>query len=333
MNELEQVWPSVATDWLSANGYRTRMVEPITGGYAATLYRLEVNTPTGAACTLVYKRLTSERQAEWVLYQTVLRGRTELIPHVVACLQSDTETGILMQDEGPTLKSVLAPLDPLAQRPLLEQAATWLADLHVHYEHHVAALVVQGLQPTYPIASAASWSEWAIEELHRLCEDACAPLLDVSQVRALDSMRAWFYPRYPRWLAGRCTLTHGDPHHENLLVAHSGFRLIDWEATCVAVPQRDLAIFLQDILDESLHAAVTSAYFNHLQANGWKTTEPSFLRSFAAVFFDNTLMMLGWEVHKYYGGYLSQEELARIMRVKLHWLAASFAQLQDDSLE
>ncbi len=35
-------------------------------------------------------------------------------------------------------------------------------------------------------------------------------------------------------------LTHGEPHVENVLVTPTGMRLIDWDTTLIAPPERDL---------------------------------------------------------------------------------------------
>lgn len=333
MQADDQTLPSFVLDWLGQNGYQVNRVKRLIGGYAATLYRLSVSARDAKTCSLIYKHLTADRRQELTLYDQVLYGRSDLIPRVLACFREADSAGILMVDEGPTLKAWCQTLSRAPRQRKLEDAVRWLADLHIRCEAWLPELVGRGLQSTYPVSSAVTWAGYAIVALQGLSADETCDFVSEAQVQEIVRMSDWFYERYPHWLAGRTTLTHGDAHHGNIVCTENAFLLIDWEATCVAVPQRDLAIFLQDVLDATVHEAVKRAYFEHLRAAGWETTSHAFAQSFEAVFFDNTLMMLGWEIQQYHKGYLTRVEIAEITRVKMSWLATSFAQLQDGTLE
>lgn len=324
----DQCLPPMIRDWLVTQHWRVHVVEPLVGGFAARLFRMDATTPAGERRYWIYKHLAHDRKQELTLYSTVLHGRSDLIPEIVVCLSQGDETGILMADCGLTLKHALALQPSTGRLQLLASAVTWLADLHIRCEGQLLDLVASGLTAAYPVHSSISWADFALVQLQWIADDQLGQGLLPMPMTKLQEMRDWFYPRYTQWLCGRVTLTHGDPHHENMICAQGAFRLIDWEATCVAVPQRDLAIFLQDVLDGSQHEALSQVYQARLRSAGWDVDDPDFRLSFAAVFFDNTLMMLGWEIHKYRQGYLTQPEILRITRVKLCWLQTSFAQLQ-----
>ncbi|MHB1682386.1 MAG: phosphotransferase family protein [Bacilli bacterium] len=152
-------------------------------------------------------------------------------------------------------------------------------------------------------------------------------VVDASVVSEIGAMMAWFYPRYPGFMDGRTTITHGDPHLENLLFQHGRFCLIDWEYTAVAVPSRDLAILLQDVLEDDMRHSLRTVYWDRLRQNGWRVDDDAFEIGYQACLFDNTLMMLGWEVSKYRNGHLNQPELEVIVATKLRWLRECFRRL------
>jgi|GEM_PF-3418902 len=152
-------------------------------------------------------------------------------------------------------------------------------------------------------------------------------VVDASILSEISAMMEWFYPRYPGFMAGRTTITHGDPHLENLLFQHDHFCLIDWEYTAVAVPSRDFAILLQDVLDDDMRHSLRTTYWDRLRQNGWRVDEDAFETTYQACLFDNTLMMLGWEVSKFRNGHLNQPELEVIVATKLRWLRECFRRL------
>ncbi len=152
-------------------------------------------------------------------------------------------------------------------------------------------------------------------------------VVDASILSEISVMMEWFYPRYPGFMDGRTTITHGDPHLENLLFQHGRFCLIDWEYTAVTVPSRDFAILQQDVLDDDMRNSLRTTYWDRLRQNGWRVDDDAFEIAYQACLFDNTLMMLGWEVSKYRNGHLNQPELEVIVATKLRWLRECFRRL------
>ncbi len=327
MNKVK-ILPSGLQTWLSEHGWRARSVTPITGGYAATLYRLTLMDEFGEIKSAVYKKLAEGRANEAVFYKGALSATPELVPAIYGWVETADEIGILMEDCGVAFKSILRTVPQVERMAWQKRAVAWLADQHSHYEDRLPVMMAAGLPATYPVHSSVEWAQMAFDRLDELA-DAARPdiALAPADVLRVREMAAWFYPHYPAWLEGRVTLTHGDPHLENLLVADGRFRLIDWEAACVALPQRDLAVLLQDVLRASERTALETTYFDRLRLHGWDVDSQDFADSYAAFFFDNTLMMLGWEIHKFMTGHLSSAEIAAIVEVKLRWLDDAFARL------
>ena len=321
--------PPGLTAWLTEHGWQLAHAKPIVGGYAARLYRLHLYDQRGMSRRAIYKMLATNRSQEVKWYRYVFTQVPELIPKVFGYVKNDSEEGILMEDCGVTVKSFIRNYPPHEQTAWLKNVLRWLGDMHIAYEPKLSSLVKKGLLATYPVHSSVTWAQSAIAHIKKLAE-ASTPMIPLTRDDAdqVAAMSEWFYPRYAQWLRGRVTLTHGDPHLENILVEGDRFRLIDWEATCAAIPQRDLAILLQDVLIQDQNATLQKFYFSHLGANGWDVNTQDFKDSFQAVYFDNTLMMLGWEINKYREGYLSSDEITVIVNAKLQWLRTSYAQLR-----
>ena len=201
---------------------------------------------------------------------------------------------------------------------MLRQATELLADLHAGLAEQAQSWLREGKTTVYPFHSSVQWAEEALQEL---------ATLDADVMRELRAIADWFYPQFPAWMSGRQAFTHGDPHMENILLDGGRYRLIDWEWSSVAVPQRDLAILLQDVLDEGLQGEAYAHYRQALSERGWDTESAGFHRAYVACLLDNTLMMLGWEAGKYKNGYLSREEFAEITRFKIELIRGCAAEL------
>lgn len=326
---MEDMVPIGLQVWCRRHGWQITRADPIVGGYAATLYHLVVSDSERKTKVLIYKKLLPERQREVAVYREVMRDFPELFPTVYGYVEEAGEVGLLMEVGGTPLKFHLSTLDFDDQADLLTRAVRWLADLHQQFATHLPYLIEKGLEAQYPVDSSVAWANDAVAKLQNIAKIKSIGNLTQQAAVKVKAMSDWFYPRYADWLRGRVTLTHGDSHLENLLVTATGFQLIDWEAACAAVPQRDLAVFVQDVLDDRLYERVVKAYFGRLGEHGWETHSPEFTRTFQAVLFDNTLMMLGWEIHKFQEGYLSESEITSIINVKLRWLQTAFASLKN----
>ena len=288
----------------------------------------------------VYKQFAPGRAQEFELYSGVLQRIPGYVPKLLLWTRTADEPGILIEDVGRPLKELLRDLDTVTstrmttntrmavQIQLLQQAAVWLAQLHIQYEALSQTWLQSGLLGEYPFDSSQTWADEALEHLHWLQEQGLCQI-GPDTISFIQTVVKKFYSEYPKWLVGRVTVTHGDPHLENVLVTHQGdeFRLIDWEYTCVTVPQRDLSIFVQDVLDARLHEMVVKTYWDAMREAGWNVDGPEFRTTYLACLLDNTFMMLGWEIYKFREHYLTLAELEIIVAVKLSWIKAVFAEL------
>jgi hypothetical protein len=332
--------PNGLQEWLRNNGWEAIRIEPVVGGFAAKVYRFHacVNARANPRVKTtgqedvkeeihaVYKEFAPGRIEERHLYDRLLVHLPTYAPRVYGYVDTPGEVGIVLEDVGTPLKSVLSGLGRTEKEHLIRRAVTWLAEFHADVEENAQAWLRSDVISVYPMDSARAWGKAAIEALMWLTEQHLCEI-DIEFLKELHDTVEWFYASLPAWMAGRMTLTHGDPHQENWMVHNGEFRLIDWEYACVAVPHRDLAIFLQDVLDEHLHVVARTTYWNCLRDRGWPVDDPQFLTSYAACLFDNTLMMLGWEVDKFKQGHLHRSELEALVPHKLRWLKQSLSDL------
>ena len=325
---MNSALPQGLQTWLADHGWTVLSSEPLTGGFAASLFALCARSQSGAERNMIYKQLAPGRSDELHVYSHLLPKLGGYAPAALAFIDTPREQGILMDHAGATVKSLLLRKDRVGQQAILTAAITWLADLHVRYAERSQSWLQAGIVGLYPFESSWTYAKEALQALTWLV----APLrpgsiVDVYILSEIGAMMEWFYPRYPGFMAGRTTITHGDPHLENLLFWHGRFCLIDWEYTAVAVPSRDLAILQQDVLDDDMRLSLRTVYWDHLRQNGWRVDEDAFEIAYQACLFDNTLMMLGWEVSKFRNGHLNQSEIEVIVGTKLRWLRESFRRL------
>lgn len=316
--------------WLAEKSWTVVTWERMTGGFTSFVFRFRVRKKSGVELDAVYKQFSPGRTTEFNLYEGVLSTLIAYTPYMIASIHEADEKGVLMEDAGQSMKSIFALVDSARRMKLLEDAVKWLAQLHVTLEQKSQDWLSSGLLNEYHVTSAQVWSNDAVKGLTWLTEQGFNGI-DVVQLAQIKDMVQRFYPSFADWLKGRSTLTHGDPHMENLLVHQGQFRLIDWEYSCVTVPQRDLTILLQDVLADELHQVARKTHWDYLRQHGWCVDDESFETAYQACFFDNTLMMLGWEIFKFRQGFLSRMELECIVTTKIKWLYESFQYLFNDS--
>jgi len=320
--------PLALLTWFDSHDWRVVSVEAIVGVYAAKLYRISVIDNVEVTHRLIFKEFAPNRAQEIQIYLTLLNSLPDYVPQLHTLVQRDDKNpaGMLVDDAGPTLKETLRQIDAAPAKKLLLEAVQWLAKLHLAFETQSADWLARGVLQEYPLDSSLAWGTEALSALTWFRDEDCCGVRD-AEIDEVCAMVNAFYPRYPAYVKGKTTVTHGDPHHENILYLQQTFSLIDWEFCCVTVPQRDIAIFLQDVLDVPLHQAALATYFNSLRDGGWAVDSYTFQQTFHACFFDNTFMMLGWEIHKFREGHLDATDLNRLVASKLGWLRETYAVL------
>jgi thiamine kinase-like enzyme len=292
----------------------------VQGGYAAQVYRVQVLTAQGKVRNAIYKRFAPHRDQELALYERIVPELPHGVPTLYAVVDEPDERGMLMEAAGEVLKPTFRKRDREGQRHMLAQILALLADLHVSMEEKASLWLREGKTTEYPFHSSEAWAAEAMQEM--------ASQLDEKALAEMRHIAYAFYPRYRELAVGRWTFTHGDPHMENILLNKGQIRLIDWEWASIGLPQRDLAILLQDVLDRELHAFAFHTFAQELKKRGWAFDEAQFRTGFAASMLDNTIMMLGWEIGKYRNGHLDKAELDRIVDIKLGWIRECARQLK-----
>lgn len=320
------ILPSGLVMWLNQQNWLVLSAHEITGGFAATIYHLHLRA-NDQNIDVIYKQLAKDRTGELSLIPNVMDQLSGLAPRVYGVIAERDETGILFEYLGDTLKSTMQHLSQRERTEAVRQATIFLASLHKDQEHNTDHLIKSGITPYYPISSAVAWAHTAIKELSWVAQNGFSTEVSEKTVTKSKAMLNAFYPHYHNFLQPRVTLTHGDPHFENIIVTKQGFHLIDWEGACITSPQRDLAIFLQDVLDEHLFHTVWATYRQSMALGGWDVENKAFITTFHAFLFDNTLMMLGFEIQKFRKHYLAETEIRTILRTKLSWLHDSFTQV------
>ncbi|TCP53941.1 phosphotransferase family enzyme [Tumebacillus sp. BK434] len=310
--------------WINEQGWELLAKQQVTGGYTGVLYRLRLRDERGGLVRAVYKQFAPGRDGELPFYERVV----PLLPHGVPQLYGIVPgEGILIEEAGTALKPLFQNGSPAAKRELLERVVTLLADLHVSLAGPSAEWEQAGIVSSYPFHSSVEFAQDAFRELQE--QVGRLPGVDDRLLAELREMEAFFYPRYPQYVGGQQTFTHGDPHMENILLDGGQIRLIDWEYASLAVPQRDLSILLQDVPEDSLHALALTVFRRELAKRGWAVT-PDFDRAFTACMFDNTLMMLGFELWKYRNGHLSGAEIEQILPRKVGWMRRAYHELKKE---
>lgn len=313
--------------WFATRNWTVLRAGRLVGGFAAlAIYRIVALSPDCEQVSLIYKQMAPDRSNEWTIYESLSGALHDYMPHLFAQIQDPDGRGLLLEDVGEPLKHTLRRSGPRGQSSLTLQAVTWLTQMHIRFRERSQTWLRDGVLESYPVKSSMVWAEEALERVAWAAEAGLGGVT-VDDIRALERQAQLFYPQLEAWMQGPSTVTHGDPHLENLLVRGQTLTLTDWEFACVAVPQRDLTIFVQDILDDDLRGAAYSHFCSMLRNAGWLVDNEAFRVGWLACFFDNTLMMLGWEVFKYRQGHLACAKLEVIAAAKLQWLRDAFNEL------
>lgn len=306
---------------LRMNGFQVKEMERIAGGYAATLYRVRYEGQDGRLVEAVYKHFAQGRAQELVWYEKVVPRLPYAVPRLLGVVkEAGVPVGMMLEEAGVALKGTYRRGDLLGKKGMLRGVLGLLAEMHVRLAGESGKWLEEGIVGEYSYESSEEWAGEALRRLESVVDWGIGGVTG-EVVRELKEMAGYFYPRYRGWVdlassMGGRTLTHGDPHLENVLVKDGEFRLIDWEWACVAVPQRDLAVVLQDVLEEEVYEWAIGFYREEMRKRGWGVGE-EFEVGLEAVLFDNTLMMLGWEMGKYIDGYVSLGEMEEIVGVKV----------------
>ena len=281
-------------------------------------------------CRVVPTILKWVGRQEAVWYQTLqprLGGRYGIVP---VAMGSVPQPYVLLPEVGPSLKEVLIDLPPAVQRKHLDSMLCQLAEIHVTAHKLAKDWLQKGWIGEYAVSSSQSWHRDAIHQLERLADQGwCGARTWAQTLRAQSEAVLTHLSRWMRE-ATAITVIHGDPHLGNWLLAADGtFGLIDWEYMSVGTALRDLTVFFQDVWDLEVQDQLTRRWKTIVDRHGWKVEDgPEFYRAFHAARFDNTLMMLGFEISQFYQGRLTRTQLEAIWETKLPWIEDAYAGLR-----
>lgn len=235
---------------------------------------------------------------------------------------------VLLPDLGASLKERLKSLDVADREEKLKAVVRQLAQMHVDTRTPVQEWLKQGKIQEYSIASSSAWEQTAIAEMWRLADQGWigarnwASKICMQSEAVLSQLATW--TNRP----GLLTLIHGDPHLGNWMTTANGdVRLIDWEYLSMGAPARDVTILLQDVWEPPLQDALFLIWQDILRNGGWPVDSKEFMRTFHAARFDNTLMMLGFELAAFQRGGITREEMEHIWEIKTGWIDDDFEAL------
>jgi thiamine kinase-like enzyme len=279
--------------------------ERITGAHAGSIYRITVITHENNRDTYIYKEFAEERNNEADVYkklQSTIKPFSKLIK-----LWDSSPQAILMYDLHDPLKDGYKELPLENKKNFLEHILKRLADLH--------SLHLGNTGDDMPAHSISTeWYEWGLDQMKQLCtrhEWANPEWIQTIQhaYTKLD------LPHYK--IKSPFTLTHGDPHLENIFQLDEGIWFIDWEWAAMASPLRDITILLQDIYDPDLIQHSYKYYRDLLKTKGFPISKEDYKSDFNHLYIDHTTMMLAWEIEKHFKGYGSEERIKEITKFKV----------------
>lgn len=303
---------------LARRGWRLLKTEPIGSGSGARLARLHVVDDRGRPTPLIVKRPAPPAR-EVDFYEHVLPHFPDYAPVPLGIFPAPV-SALLLPDLGPSLKARWAALHPSAQAALALDLARFLADFHETGRHLPATARRQ--VPPYPRDSSRRWAQRALDALAEL---ATAGRLDPRRVDALGAMAGEVYGSRGEFCAGAAAVLHGDPHFANLCSPGPGrWALIDWEYLEIGPAVRDLTVLLLDVADETLHPTMRAAWAERLLAHGWTPAALGSEALYATAFFDNTLMMVGFEIDQATARNCPWAAIQPLVERRLRWLEHAF---------
>ncbi len=332
VKKLNSQLPSAVLRYCQEQAWTIHEVKQINGGFAASIYHMQL-VDGNHTRDVIYKHFAKGREAEAFLLPALTPLIASISPKIYALIHdeqhADKTIGVLMDDLGDSLKSKLHTLPLAQQKALLRQAMLFLADFSHASIPLLSTLQQNGVPDGYAFASSSAWCMLSLENCRTFLNDNQTMALHRDQVEALCAFYPTFEKNYPTWLTGTQVLTHGDPHLDNWFYQDHKFYLIDWEAASITTSSRDLAIVLQDLLDPTLFKIAFTTYQKRWKELGHDTESDEYRLAFVASFFDNTLMMLGWEIQKYWDHHLTRDTIVKLFTTKLNWLTTCQAILQN----
>ncbi|WP_039871697.1 phosphotransferase [Halobacillus sp. BAB-2008] len=279
-------------------------VECITGAHAGDIFRFEIINHNGDTEKFIYKEFAEGRNNEIEVFKK-LENHLQPFTKLVKWWESNPQA-ILMVDLGRPLKDDFMNLPLDSKKKSIVSILQRLSYLH-SLKIDQTALTLDAHSITY------EWSEWAIDQL-KLLNEGHDWASDWSKLieSAYQKLKLGQYT-----VKGPLTLTHGDPHLENVFCYENEIWFIDWEWAAIGSPLRDITILLQDVYDEELVRYTYRAYKELLDSKKISISNDAYRRDFHHLYVDHTTMMLAWEIDKYFQGFTSEARIKEIVEFKM----------------
>lgn len=281
-------------------------LKEIGGAHAGNIYRVEaMGESDGERTRYIYKEFAQGRNKEVDIHMNiadVLRPFNRVVD-----IWEDSPQAMFMLDLGETLKIGFESRQMEEKRRFIEEVLKRLASLH-----ETSSVQAASKLPVHRLSS--EWRDWCLEQLMKLCKRK--PWARSEWIKVIEEAYEQLGIPHYQW---KCpaVITHGDPHLENVFHIDEEVWLIDWEWAAIGSPLRDVTILMQDLYDDELISFVPECYRKYVKERGIDLQDDDFWSDFNYLYIDHLAMMLGWEVEKYFQGYLSEEGILRIIEWKI----------------
>lgn len=285
-------------------------IRRLKGNYTGKLYRIHAKDRDAKYINVIYKQFAKHRCNEIEIYQSLYPLLPQFMPRTLQVYRTG-DKAMLFEDLGQSIKTQIDVSGELQKENLLEILAK-LADLHTIGQNLRGMLLKNNILINYKQVN--NWMKWASPMLKEL-ERQQFPWFSSTWITKFNEQVELFNARgiAP---SGNITLTHGDPHLDNVFIKNKNVYFIDWEWATITSPLRDFTLLIQDIYDQSLVEWSIKKYQGFLKEKGYVITEDEFNNDFAYYYFENTLKMLAWDIEKFLGNFISQKELLKIISFK-----------------
>ncbi|MCA0987392.1 phosphotransferase [Guptibacillus algicola] len=287
---------------MNEQGWKLLDKKQIHGAHAGNLYRVHVVDDKGRRRAFVYKEFEENRNNEVHLYKVLSKPIGEFSK--VVNVWDSVPQALLMHDLGSSLKESFPLLTMEGKKKIIDEVLERLSDLHTSE--------LEGKKDELPLHKLTfEWRDWCIDELRKLSmhvQWADGGWITIIE-RAYDLLEGY-------QIKCPLVLTHGDPHLDNIFHKEDEIWFIDWEWAALGSPLRDITLFIQDMYDVELIQNVYHSYLSMLKEKGLSIEAADYEADFNHLYADHLVMMIAWEIHKYFDGHISEEELKRILSFK-----------------
>ncbi|WP_409250724.1 phosphotransferase family protein [Bacillus sp. SCS-153A] len=277
----------------------------ISGAHAGNVYRIEALHLDGHRSSFIYKEFAEDRSNEVDIYR-VLENYIKPFSKKEALWDSQPQA-ILMEDLGNPLKQEFG-LSPFQRKiELIKKILERLAELHSNNFNEIT----NGI-PTHQLT--LEWYEWCLSQLKRLHLEinwAESGWMEIINDAYHQLGLSEYNPRIP------LTLTHGDPHLENIFLKDEEIWLVDWEWAALGSPLRDITILCQDCYNSNLIQYIYDSYKVLIEKRGVNVPDEDYKSDFFYLYIDHTTMMLAWEIEKFFQGFATEERIRQIVSFKI----------------